>query len=647
MEIKFVWIDDYKNIKKTGFNFNNSNAEQFEYIENKLFFSTNSDRTPKGFFRDNITSLTAIVGKNGAGKTNLSEFIYYNLVHVRNGSLARFPTGKGIIVLGKKIFIQESLKLENESELKKDGFEIQKYKFNPLDNKGSRDWGKMEANRYIYYNPLLDMRFKDWDSGSDNIQDISTTYLLSSDIYNSSKHYNNSQSDRAQKRTEKLLAFSRNEKIRESNLILNYPEISEFLPNQNKQILFSVDSIRNNQLLNLEYYGSKESLRDKNKKNSDEIYTYLKDLEIEISYQLEEYRDEKDESTSIFKVPPEVKKELFKELFFINFFRAYWKIQGTNLNQEVIQTFFDAGNLNSDDEVLNKKFKALLNNLDKILADGKFQFERNYVFKDISDSERWDITFSAIFDNLQLSIDNIQNHLKKVINISKSLLKDNLHFHYQFLNDYSSGEQKTLNFYARLFYAKDEIKFKEKTNYNTQSKRIILFIDEGEVGMHPEWQRLFFSKAIDFISSLFDEYDIQIIFTTHSPFILSELPNSNVIFLDKNDIGNTKLVQNKTQQTFGGNIYSLFADSFFMDNGTIGAFSKKKIEWVLKLLESDTDLSDDELKTIRFVISKIGEPIIKMELEELFKRKGGSSEITILISRIEELESQLRNKKND
>ena len=35
--------------------------------------------------------------------------------------------------------------------------------------------------------------------------------------------------------------------------------------------------------------------------------------------------------------------------------------------------------------------------------------------------------------------------------------------------------------------------------------------------------------------------------------------------------------------TFGANIYNLFYDGFFMDEGTIGTFSQKKINNVISL----------------------------------------------------------------
>ena len=36
MELKFIWIEDYKNVKKTGFNFNHSVAQEFQYFNDEI-----------------------------------------------------------------------------------------------------------------------------------------------------------------------------------------------------------------------------------------------------------------------------------------------------------------------------------------------------------------------------------------------------------------------------------------------------------------------------------------------------------------------------------------------------------------------------------------------------------------------------------
>ena len=81
MELVYLWVEDYKNIKKQGFNF----SPQFEcefhdkYKEDgTLKDDCQLDIKPKehieNFFGENI-NVTAIVGKNGSGKSTILEVI--------------------------------------------------------------------------------------------------------------------------------------------------------------------------------------------------------------------------------------------------------------------------------------------------------------------------------------------------------------------------------------------------------------------------------------------------------------------------------------------------------------------------------------------------------------------------------------------
>ena len=56
--------------------------------------------------------------------------------------------------------------------------------------------------------------------------------------------------------------------------------------------------------------------------------------------------------------------------------------------------------------------------------------------------------------------------------------------------------------------------------------------------------------------------NINILFITHSPFILSDIPKQNVLFLE-----NGKPSEKKNMNTFGANITDLLADSFFIEDG--------------------------------------------------------------------------------
>ena len=222
MELKFIWIQEYKNIKNTGFNFNHSIEEEFQFIDNEIIISK-SINTPKMFFKDNISGVTAIVGENGSGKTNLTEFINYNLAHARNGGLSTYIESKGICIMDKWIFVQNEIKIYNEDFLKKIGYEILRYEKAPLDRgQGELSWFKMEKNKYIYYNPTFDLR---GISVRDNLVNISTTMLVYNDLYNSEKLYSYSVSEESN--INQLNAFESMEKSRICDFILNFEQFEK------------------------------------------------------------------------------------------------------------------------------------------------------------------------------------------------------------------------------------------------------------------------------------------------------------------------------------------------------------------------------------------------------------------------------------
>src|SRR5690606_27121633 len=145
---------------------------------------------------------------------------------------------------------------------------------------------------------------------------------------------------------------------------------------------------------------------------------------------------------------------------------------------------------------------------------------------------------------IEIEIHTAENKkkLKNLVSITKKLLKNQLNFHYQIAHELSSGEQNFLNFFARFYWAKNEILEAETSEYGIKGERVVIFIDEGEIALHPEWQRQFFKLVTKFISELFKDREIQLIFTTHSPFVLSDIPKDNVIFMKRNeDTGNAEL----------------------------------------------------------------------------------------------------------
>ena len=89
---------------------------------------------------------------------------------------------------------------------------------------------------------------------------------------------------------------------------------------------------------------------------------------------------------------------------------------------------------------------------------------------------------------------------------------------------------------------------------------------------------------------------LHLIFTSHSPFILSDLPKENIIFLEK---GKQVYPFEDGKQTFGANIHTLLSHGFFMKDGLMGEFAKDKIKSIINYHEEIKELTKEENKSQR------------------------------------------------
>jgi AAA15 family ATPase/GTPase len=73
MELVYLWVEEYKNIHKQGFNFSGRYRCEYDDVKNELTINENKEYLH--IFPDNI-NVTAIVGKNGSGKSSIFEYLY-------------------------------------------------------------------------------------------------------------------------------------------------------------------------------------------------------------------------------------------------------------------------------------------------------------------------------------------------------------------------------------------------------------------------------------------------------------------------------------------------------------------------------------------------------------------------------------------
>lgn len=284
-------------------------------------------------------------------------------------------------------------------------------------------------------------------------------------------------------------------------------------------------------------------------------------------------------------------------------------------------------------------------------------FIKEYPFTDSKDNKE-----KAYFQNAIKEIDKIKRksfekngncyteNIKTFWNFIKNFISNETSFllkYIHILDEYtSSGERAILNFMSRIYFlSKIKDYFKDK-DYKLR-KNILLLIDEIDLYLHPTWQQKIITTLINELNECFPDNVFQIVFSTHSPIVLSDMPTQNCVFLKK---GHTGIIMKKeVKQTFGCNIFNLYKDAFFLENGnTFGEYSRTFINNIAK--EIKTGKFDDK-ENINRLIDLIGEPIIQNHLRKLInepkKNKLDSSQNEEMIRFLEKQKREIENKINE
>ncbi len=221
-----------------------------------------------------------------------------------------------------------------------------------------------------------------------------------------------------------------------------------------------------------------------------------------------------------------------------------------------------------------------------VLTNRKFEWQNKEKLSDGEDSEflKW---FIEQFDRNSFFVRNISIDYKPL----------------------SSGETAFIHLMSYIMMELHKVK---------KGSTVFLMIDEVDCYLHPEWQRIIMSLLIQFLKTR-EDYKFQLLLTSHSPIILSDFCNEQVIRLER--VGD--FCKNEVQQksTFGANISLLYTDTFFMNEGLIGLFAQNKIKGVINKLNQG--VADEEM--IR-IIENIGDDFARKALQAKYdniRREAG------------------------
>lgn len=185
----------------------------------------------------------------------------------------------------------------------------------------------------------------------------------------------------------------------------------------------------------------------------------------------------------------------------------------------------------------------------------------------------------------------------------------------------SSGEAHFIDIFASIHGALQTRKRMIANTANPGEQTCILLLDEPDMSFHPEWSRTFIDNLTHFLKNSYKDINFQVIITTHSPLMLSDIQSDSIYCLGKDDDGNLQVSHPKYGLLSG--INDILIDGFFTKS-LFGEFAEGFAKDIVKRLNEleedidkwqiDQDDFDKEYKDLSKRIDILGGGLIKDSL---------------------------------
>lgn len=217
------------------------------------------------------------------------------------------------------------------------------------------------------------------------------------------------------------------------------------------------------------------------------------------------------------------------------------------------------------------KFKQTVNYLKQ---------RKDYYGAEVCDKQGINYDYFLSFDGMNsqmrgISLKEIQWRLPCPVFEGDIILYDGKEYYP--LDTLSSGMIQRLNTVGSLVYHLRNLDDDQEREGMVAYERVCVVLEEVELYYHPEYQKSYLNYLLEQISKsgVSRLKSVDLIFVTHSPFILSDITKNDILCLDNGKQAEVEL------KTFGANIHDLLRHPFFMKKGTIGDFAQKVINEII------------------------------------------------------------------
>lgn len=607
-----VYADKFPPYTKACMNFSSDYRLKSECIDGKTVFKVEYQSSlPKHFFsvlKDSncVSSVSAIIAQNGGGKTSLARLFYrlscgdYQkeecsvvIVFEQHGRIKVLTTIESIEFL-----------LQNEKEIPKEICELWKNREIRTIDVYTQEY----PFRFFYYSPYFTTESVVQNNGKSFV-DISTTQLLT----------------RPPGNLELLLRdgvlqtniFAADEKQRVLEFSVKYQteiegqnraNLRDFsIPKPQKVLVYTFDSAIRHAV---------QTLIDKVKKCQDEEKGPQRVVRPRLKTSKDELWDPVGEflRTLVKPVFENFSSGSFFKRAFMGYAACHFSECGMMQQPSMIMEYerelkrFLLEHYDEDGErFVNAVLDFLQNNKPKpAVNDYRFKsmpeanpaFSAFVTLQEMCDCSNVEYVVSDFRDNVKMK------HIVSLVHSHSLSRQFTSYLRFDILPRLASGEMAFLSMFARLYYF---VKTKTDTGED-----VVLFMDEAETTLHPEWQRRIVNYIIKFLQLFLADRHFHVIFASHSPVLLSDIPAGNAVLMakDADSVGVIESLCGNRSNTFGANIYNLFKDNFFLKHGAVGEFSRSKIETLLEHLANIGHGANIDKSELTKVAELIGDPVI-------------------------------------